>query len=66
MMNSPCSKCGIGHMVGPMYHKSLTGGEYLRYRCSTCGYVSDQPTVDAKGAKIKDPAARLADILRNG
>jgi rubredoxin len=60
-MNEPCPKCGLGNMLGPSYYKRLTGGECLRYRCSTCGYVNDRPTADAK---VKD-AAQLADILRS-
>ncbi len=53
-----CPKCGsTAGWTGPVYHWFASGSwrnadirfnERLQYTCSTCGYVREEPTKDAR------------------
>jgi hypothetical protein len=51
----PCPKCG-GTMEGPTYCEAMNGQpEHLWCKCSTCGYITRGPCLDAKPTPRKDP-----------
>lgn len=41
-----CPKCRSSEIKGPVYIRSMCGGEYLKYTCAKCGYSRHDTCAD--------------------
>ena len=58
-----CPKCSSNSVSGPLYFKGPYG-EYLIYRCRTCGYEENTPTHDKSNFEMPIEKKSSSDMER--